>query len=65
MSKTMSPPVDLALPPAWPKPAPRCGVGAALATQRNEAAAGGDYSKVSDCNVEIREHKEHRPRRRR
>jgi hypothetical protein len=37
----------------------------ALAVQRDEARAAGDYTKVSDCNVEIREHKDAHPRRRR
>ncbi|MET7781501.1 hypothetical protein ABZU94_07215 [Streptomyces mirabilis] len=53
---TMDPPVDLPLPLEWPTPSPRCGVCGALARQRTEAAAAGDYSKVSDCNIEIRAH---------
>ena len=62
---TMNAPVDLPLPPEWPEPSPLCGVCASLAKQRAEAAGVGDYSKVSDCNVEIREHKDQHPRRRR
>lgn len=64
MTTTMGPPVNLPLPDAWPKPRPRCKVCAALATQRTEAAAVGDYSKVSDCNVEIRQHASPHRRRR-
>lgn len=56
MTTTMDEPVDLPLPLDQPKPAPRCGVCAALVRQRAEATAAGDYSKVSDCNVEIRNH---------
>lgn len=64
MTTTLSPPVDLPLPAVWPKPRPRCGVCGALARQRAEAAKAGDYSKVSDCNVEIRRHASpHRGRR--
>ncbi|WP_328551026.1 hypothetical protein [Streptomyces sp. NBC_00358] len=56
-------PVDLPLPMDRPKPAPHCGVCAALVRQSAEAAASGDYSKASDCNGEIRHHP-HRGRRR-
>ncbi|MFF3468991.1 hypothetical protein ACWCQN_46860 [Streptomyces sp. NPDC001984] len=63
MPTEMSPPVNLPLPPEWPEPAPRCSVCAALARQRDEAAEAGDHSQVSDCNVEIREHKDDHPRR--
>jgi hypothetical protein len=61
---TMSAPVDLPLPPRSPTPAPNCLVCTALAKQRAEAAAAGDHSKVSDCNVEIRRHQDPHPRRR-
>lgn len=61
---TMDPPVDLPLPEAWPKPVPRCGVCSALAAQRATAQASGDYSGVTDANVEIRNH-QHPHRRRR
>ncbi|MCF1510111.1 hypothetical protein LZ604_21315 [Streptomyces glomeratus] len=60
----MSAPVDLPLPLEWPAPAPHCRVCTALAKQRAEAAEARDYSRVSDCNVEIREHKDDHPRRR-
>lgn len=63
--KTMSEPVHLELPVKWPKPTPGCRVCAALARQRVQAQTDGDYSKVSDLNVEIREHKDDHPRRRR
>lgn len=46
----------LALPVAAPEPAPGCDVCEALAVQRVEAQGVGDYSKVTDCNVEIRQH---------
>jgi hypothetical protein len=61
---TMSPPVDLPLPAAWPDPSPRCKVCRALADQRATAAAAGDYSKVTDANVEIRQHASPHRRRR-
>ena len=48
--------VHLGLPLAWPAPPPACEVCQALARQRTEAAASGDHSRVSDCNVEIRNH---------
>lgn len=65
MPTTMSDPVDLPLPPEWPEPASRCGVCAALARQREGAAADGDHSKVSDCNVEMRRHRDPHQRRQR
>ncbi|MCX4919987.1 hypothetical protein OOK28_41445 [Streptomyces sp. NBC_00687] len=55
-------PVDLALPLDQPQPAAHCGVCAALVRQRTAAAAVGDWSRVSDCNVEIRSHPPHRRR---
>ncbi|MFI1948593.1 hypothetical protein ACH46F_32680 [Streptomyces virginiae] len=39
-----------------PVPTPGCGVCEALGRQRAEARAKGDRSKVSDCNVELRNH---------
>jgi hypothetical protein len=60
---TMDPPVTLGLPPDEPVPPGDCGVCAALAKQRAEARGQGDMSKVSDLNVEIRNH--HQPRRKR
>ncbi|MCR8578955.1 hypothetical protein NE399_33510 [Streptomyces sp. Isolate_219] len=60
-STTMTPPVYLSLPPASPTPAEGCGVCTALAKQRAAAAAEGDHSRVTDCNIELRNH----PHRRR
>ena len=47
-----------------PEPPAGCGVCAALVVQRSEARARGDLSRVSDLNVEIRNHHEPRPKRR-
>ncbi|MFI6495227.1 hypothetical protein [Streptomyces sp. NPDC050564] len=55
-------PIDLPLPLDQPKPAPRCGVCAALARQGAKAVATGDYSKATDCNIEIRNHPHSRRR---
>ncbi|MFD9111647.1 hypothetical protein [Streptomyces bottropensis] len=62
---TMDPPITLALPLSEPEPPADCGVCAALAVQRAEAKSAGDLSKVSDLNVEMRNHHEPRPKRRR
>ncbi|MFC9911054.1 hypothetical protein [Streptomyces sp. NPDC059862] len=59
----MDEPITLGLPLDAPEPPVGCGVCQALARQRAEAAARGDLSRVSDCNVEIRNH--HEPQRRR
>lgn len=61
---TMSQPVTLGLPLDEPEPPPGCDVCTALAGQRAEAAARGDKSAVSDCNIEIRRHPHPRRRRR-
>lgn len=52
----MDAPIDLPPPPEWPAIKPRCRVCAALAKQRAAAQLSGDYSRVTDCNVEIRNH---------
>lgn len=39
-----------------PEPSNGCDVCGALATQRRSARDQGDYSRVSDLNVEIRNH---------
>ncbi|QFR01113.1 hypothetical protein F9278_38535 [Streptomyces phaeolivaceus] len=59
---TMDPPPFLGLPPEEPVPPADCEVCAELASRRAEARAQGDLSRVSDCNVGIRNH--HRPPRR-
>ncbi|GGK48111.1 hypothetical protein [Streptomyces flaveus] len=55
---TQEPPIDLGVPLPEPKPAPGCGVCASLARDREQARRVGDLSKVSDCNIEIRNHSE-------
>ncbi|MET8954351.1 hypothetical protein ACWEO4_45445 [Streptomyces sp. NPDC004393] len=62
-NKTMSEPVHLALPDGSPAPHAGCEVCGALAAERERAQAADDLSKVSDCNGEIREHKNAHPRR--
>ncbi|MCC3769632.1 hypothetical protein [Streptomyces sp. UNOC14_S4] len=39
-----------------PEGDPHCGVCTSLFKERSEAQARGDGSKVSDCNVELRNH---------
>ncbi len=53
---TMYGPVELGLPFRPPRPAEGCGVCAALAKQRAEAREHGDFSAVTDLNVEIAAH---------
>ncbi|MER6189074.1 hypothetical protein [Streptomyces cyaneofuscatus] len=53
---TMAPPVYVVDPPAPPKPFRNCDVCDALAKQRAEATTIGDWSKVTDTNVEIGRH---------
>lgn len=53
---TQEAPVSLGLPEIEPVPFPECDVCAALLHQRVEARRRGDYSAVSDCNVEIAAH---------
>jgi len=54
-------PLDLGLPDP-PEPLKDCDVCQALVQQREQARAAGDWSRVTDCNVEIRNH--HQTRRR-
>ncbi|GHH81070.1 hypothetical protein GCM10017771_01960 [Streptomyces capitiformicae] len=61
----MDPPVSLGLPLDEPTPPDDCGVCTALANERTEARARGDLSRVSDLNVEIRNHHPARRKRRR
>lgn len=60
-NKTMEDAPALGLPLEQPKPPKDCDVCGALARQRTEAVARQDWSKVSDLNVEMRNH--HGPRR--
>ncbi|MFJ5779887.1 hypothetical protein [Streptomyces sp. NPDC093094] len=61
-SKTMeeAPAVGMPLDPA--EPAAGCDVCQALARERTAATARQDWSKVSDLNVEMRNHHEKRAR---
>ncbi|WP_171113042.1 MULTISPECIES: hypothetical protein [unclassified Streptomyces] len=61
---TMEDAPRLGLPLEWPEPPADCGVCQALVRQRAAAAARNDQSRVSDFNVEIRNHHDDRPRRR-
>jgi hypothetical protein len=42
--------------PAEPSAVPGCARCLSLVVARRNARSGGDYSAVSDCNVELREH---------
>jgi hypothetical protein len=59
------PPITLGMPLEEPVPPADCGVCAALVVQRSEARARDDLSKVSDLNIEIRNHHQPRAKRRR
>lgn len=50
------PPIGLTLPLERPTPPAGCGVCEALVGQRAEARARDDLSRVSDINIEIRNH---------
>ncbi|WP_330175184.1 hypothetical protein OG875_17665 [Streptomyces sp. NBC_01498] len=59
------PPIELPLNfPSDPAPVAGCDVCQALGGERGEARAKGDLSKVSDVNVEIRQHPHEKRRRR-
>ncbi|MDX3214582.1 hypothetical protein PV318_03350 [Streptomyces sp. ME02-6991-2B] len=53
----MSPPVHLTEPTFPPRPVDGCDVCGALAKQRAAATAAGDYSRATDCSVEMRKHR--------
>lgn len=53
----MSPPVHLTEPTPPPAPVGGCDVCGALAKQRAAATAAGDYSRATDCSVEMRRHR--------
>ncbi|TRO69447.1 hypothetical protein [Streptomyces sp. IB201691-2A2] len=56
MKTTMAAAVHLGIPGLEPVPVEGCGVCEALGRQREDARRKLDLSKVSDCNVEIRNH---------
>ncbi|MDX3068277.1 hypothetical protein AB0G86_34860 [Streptomyces scabiei] len=62
---TQEEPVTLGLPLDEPTPPADCGVCTALVEERAEAKGRGDGSRVSDLNVEIRNHHPARRKRRR
>ncbi|MFM9675753.1 hypothetical protein [Streptomyces brasiliscabiei] len=64
-SMTTDEAVALGLPLPDAEPPADCGVCAALVKQRSEARARDDLSRVSDLNVEIRNHHPARRKRRR
>ncbi|MDX3311609.1 hypothetical protein P1S61_21595 [Streptomyces sp. ME08-AFT2] len=51
----------LQVPAVPPKPTPGCPSCADLARRRAQAAAVGDYSQASDCNIWIGRHDYHQP----
>lgn len=65
MRTDLDPPITLGLPLDDPEPSTDCGVCSALLRQRAEAAEAQDMSRVADLNVEIRNHHQMRPLRRR
>jgi hypothetical protein len=65
MRTDLDPPITLGPRFDDPEPPADCGVCTALDRQRTEAAAGGDMPRVSALNVEIRNHHQMRPLRRR
>ena len=56
MAQHMSAPVHLPDPTPPPEPTPGCDICAALSEQRTAARAAGDYSRASDCTVEMSRH---------
>ncbi|MFJ8192792.1 hypothetical protein ACIQ8D_23975 [Streptomyces sp. NPDC096094] len=61
-TKEMEPAPLVGMPLPDPAPSATCDVCQALARQRAAARDAGNLSRVSDCNVEIRNHP-HKPRR--
>ncbi|MET7738897.1 hypothetical protein [Streptomyces sp. NPDC005385] len=51
-------PVHLGMPVPDPEPVDGCDVCQALARERDAARSAGDLSKVSDINIEMRNHQE-------
>lgn len=58
MTTTTDPLITLGFPLDEPMPPAECGVCQALVRQREQASGRGDLSRVTDCNVEIRNHHE-------
>lgn len=58
---TMAAPVHVVSPLAAPEPTPGCDVCRALARERQEAAGSGNWSTVTDCNIELRRHHREHP----
>ncbi|MEU3620585.1 hypothetical protein ABZ725_51375 [Streptomyces sp. NPDC006872] len=52
---------SLQMPAAPPEPTPGCPACAGIAKRRAQAAAVGDYSRVTDCNIWIGRHEFHKP----
>ncbi|MFJ2240452.1 hypothetical protein [Streptomyces sp. NPDC087859] len=65
MRTHLDPPITLGLPLDDPEPPADCGVCTAPARQRTEATGSGDMSRVCDLTVEIRNHHQMQPLRRR
>ncbi|WP_406157804.1 hypothetical protein [Streptomyces canus] len=61
MTMAVDPMIKLGFPIEKPEPPKDCKVCRALVAQRETAVELGDLAKVTDCNVEIRNH--HRPPR--
>lgn len=55
----MDGPVHLSLPRPAPKPVQGCAACFAVGARRAAARSLGDWSKLSDCNVEIENHPNH------
>ena len=49
--------VDRLFPLREPEPAPGCIICTDLARKRAQARTDGDHSRVSDCNVRLRQHR--------
>ncbi|GGW26691.1 hypothetical protein GCM10010294_70880 [Streptomyces griseoloalbus] len=59
--KTMEDAPHLGDPLPTPDPAPGCGRCEQLAVQRTAARAEGDWTRVTDCNIEMRRCSHTRP----
>ncbi|MFE3853460.1 hypothetical protein ACFXPN_20270 [Streptomyces griseorubiginosus] len=61
MTTTIDPMIKLGFPIEEPEPPKDCKVCGALAVQREAAQERGDLTKVTDCNIEIRNHHQTQP----